>query len=393
MGHSPSVMDRAKTQIVLDHPFFASILLRYPLKAREDIKTLAVSNRGVIYYNPKFVESLSVPQAVFGLCHEVMHVVCQHATRLHGRKQRVWNIAGDAVINDTLKAARIGEPIENIVDMPGSKDRTTDAVYDDLLKQEPPPPDNPKPGDNDGSGGNQGGSGDDRNDGIGDDIIEEGGPLTESEARELEAEAKVCIAQAQQAAKSRGRMPGALAAFVNTILDSRVPWFDILERHMVAFTKGDYSWSRPNRRYVSAGIYLPSVGRIPRMGEVVIVGDISGSVSQPELAHFGGHIARIIEQCVPEKVHMLYVDTRVQRHDTFGPDDEVKIDFYSGGGTHMPAAFDYCAKEGIVPEVMVFLTDGETDYGQPPGYPVIWCISSDRYIASHGETVPFRVEV
>ena len=377
-------LDKAKAQIVLDHPFFASILLRRPLIKRDDIPTLAVDAKGRIYYNETFLESLTVPQIVWGLCHEVGHVIGQHASRVGHRNQRKWNYAGDAWINDTLTDARVGDPIPNTVNMPGSKDDTVENIYDKL-------PD----GDNNGGGGGSGGS-DDSNTpgGTGEDIIygdgQNGGkPLTADEVREVEGQIKVEIAEAAQAAKMRGKLPGKLAEIVADLLDVKTPWYEILERHCTARVQQGLSWRRPNKRF--ADVYLPSTDKLPQMGELVVQIDVSGSISRTELAYYNGHLSRIVEQCRPAKVHAVYVDTDVRRHDEFDCGEEVKLEFFSGGGTDMPAGFDYLAEQGIEPDVFVCLTDGYTGFGQDPGYPVVWCISSDVE-APWGENVHFEME-
>jgi len=367
-------LDRAKTALCLDHPFFASILMKRKLTPREDIPTAAVDQRGQLYYNPKFVESLSVPELVFLLAHEVGHVIGQHAARRGARHAKKWNIAGDAWINDILSAAGVGQFIEGGVDMPGSKDKTTDQIYNEL-------PDQP-----DGGGGGEGGPG-----GIGDDLLEEGSPLRPDEADRIDAETRVEIAQAAQAAKMQGKMPAALQKIIAELIDVHTPWYDILERHMTAFSKGDYSWARPNRRFIGQGHYLPSTGSVAKMGDIVVQVDVSGSISQQEVAHYNGHLKRIIEQCHPERVHLLYTDTRVCKHEVFEAGEEFGIEFYSGGGTHMPAGFDFLAAEGIEPEVFVCLTDGYTSWAEAPDFPVIWCISTD-VVAPYGETVHFELE-
>lgn len=377
---APTKLDRAKTALVLDHPFFASILMKRGMIARNDIPTAAVDQRGQIYYNPKFIEGLSVPQCVFLLAHEVGHVIGQHASRRGARHAGKWNIAGDAWINDMLKAAGVGEFIDGGVDMPGSKDDTVDNIYNKLPDQ------------NGGKGGKGNGGGDGNQQGpggIGDDLIEEGSPLSEDEMNRIDAETRVEIAQAAQAAKMQGKLPAALQKIIADLIDPGTPWFDILERYMVSFTRGDYSWSRPNRRY-APDYYLPSTGSVAQMGEVVVQVDVSGSISQLELNHYNGHLKRIIEQCNPERVHVLYTDTRVARHVVFERGEEFGLEFYSGGGTHMPAGFDFLAHEGITPEVFVCLTDGYTDFGSDPGYPVIWCISSNVQ-APWGENVHFEL--
>jgi predicted metal-dependent peptidase len=128
------------------------------------------------------------------------------------------------------------------------------------------------------------------------------------------------------------------------------------------------------------------------MGEVVIQVDVSGSISKSELDHYNGHLKRIVEQCSPEVVHVLYTDTEVKRHDVFERGEEFALEFYSGGGTDMEAGFDYLAQEGIDPEVFICLTDGYMSWNasSAPSYPVVWCISSD-VTAPYGENVKFSL--
>lgn len=377
MANQVSKIDKAKAQIVLDHPFFASILLKKQLKADSSIPTLCVDARGNISYNEKFIDGLTVPQVVWALCHEIGHVIGQHAVRRKHRDAFKWNYAGDAWINDMLDDAGVGQRIDGTVNIEGSKDKTTETIYDTL-------PDQPK-----GKNGQGDGDGDQWDNGLGHDIKDE--DLTESEIKEIEANAKVEIAQAAQAAKARGKLSGKLAEIVADIINVKTPWYEILERYMTSKTQQDYTWTRPNRRFIGLDLYLPSMGTEPSMGEVVLQIDISGSVSKREIDYYNGHVSRIMKTCNPSKVHVIYTDTSVQHHEVFDQGQEVKLSFYSGGGTHMPAGFDYCAEHGIEPEVFVCLTDGYTDFGEQPDYPVVWCISSEVQ-APFGENVHFEME-
>lgn len=364
-------MDKAKVAIVSQHPFFASILLKRKLIIDKTIPTAAVDQRGQIYYNPDFTDKLSVDQLVFLLCHEVGHVIGQHSLRRGTRHAKKWNIAGDAWINDILQQSSVGQFIDGGVNMPGSKDETVDAIYNKLPDM---PPDGPGPG------------------GLGDDLIERGAPMSEEEANRIDAETRVEVAQAAQAAKAQGKFSGKLAEIVADLIDPGTPWYDILERYMVAFTKGDYSWARPNRRFAPTH-YLPSVGKTAHCGEVVIQVDVSGSISKRELDYYNGHMQRILELCQPERIHVLYTDTGVLRHDVFEQGEEFALTFYSGGGTDMEAGFDYLDKHGISPEVFVCLTDGYTSFNpaNTPAYPVVWCISTDVK-APYGENINFNTE-
>jgi predicted metal-dependent peptidase len=126
-------LDRAKAQIVMDYPFFSSILFKRGLQEDRTIPTLAVPLKGAIKYNPEFIEGLPVPQIVWGLCHEVGHVIAQHAIRRKHRDPKKWNYAGDAWINDMLDDCKVGERIPDCVDMPGSKDKTTETSMTSYL--------------------------------------------------------------------------------------------------------------------------------------------------------------------------------------------------------------------------------------------------------------------
>lgn len=369
-------LDKAKAQIVMDHPFFATMLLKRSIVIDPAVKTLEVDARGTIYANQQFIDSLSVPQLVWGLCHEIGHVMAQHAVRKGSRNHKKWNYAGDAWINDMLSQCKVGDPIPKTVDMPGSYGKTTEKIYDEL-------PD----GDDGDSGGDPGG--DQWDNGLGQDVRYT--DLTEGEIKEIEAGIKVEIAQAAQAAKAKGKLTGKLAEFVADFLAVKTPWYDIVERHFTDLVSQEMSWLRPNRRFIANKMYLPSMARTPGMGEVVFQVDVSGSVSRTELAYYNGHVARFVEQCNPTKVHVLYVDTEVKRYDVFEQGEEVKLGYFSGGGTHMPAGFDFINEQGIDPDVFLCLTDGYTDFGEPPEFPVIWCISSG-VTATHGETVHFEME-
>lgn len=370
-------LDRAKVLITMEYPFFASLLLQRELIEDESIPTLGVDARGQIYYNPRFVERLDEQQLVFGLCHEIGHVIGMHAARVGTRDRKRWNIASDAWINDMLKAAQIGKWIEGCVDMPGSKYRFVDDIYNEI-------PDNYGQS-NGGEGGGAGG-------GLGEDILERGEPLSKDEIQSIEARIRVEVAQAAQVAKMADKMPNELAKFVADIIDPGTPWYEILERHMTSLTRGEYSWRRPNKRMLQYA-YLPSVGTVAKMGDIAIQVDVSGSISKVELDHYNGHMKRIIEQCSPERVHVLYTDTRVVKHEVFEAGEEVELHFYSGGGTDMEAGFHYLEHESIEPEVFVCLTDGYTTFreGAEPDYPVVWCISSNVQ-APYGENVHFKLE-
>ena len=233
-------ISRAKTQIVLQQPFWAVLLLKRELILDYATPTASINRRSQIRVNPKWAQKFSVAQLMFLLCHEVGHEVFDHINRRAHRDAGRWNRAGDAVINDTLKSCNIGEFIDGGVDMPGSMNKTTDAIYAELPEDE--------------GGGGPGGTGS--------DLDDSGDPITPDEIEAATSMMKVEIAQAATAAKMAGKMTSELEKIVHSLLAVKTPWQDILERHMVQCVKSDYTWARPNRRFISMGHYLPSAGQV-----------------------------------------------------------------------------------------------------------------------------------
>jgi predicted metal-dependent peptidase len=102
-------IQKARTALLLDHPFFGSLLFR--LKGRECRSIPTMATDGVsLYYNPEFVDTLNSATLSGVLAHEVMHPALQHHLRRSGRDLRRWNEACDYAINPLLLEAGLSLP-------------------------------------------------------------------------------------------------------------------------------------------------------------------------------------------------------------------------------------------------------------------------------------------
>ncbi len=343
-----------------DQAFYACLIMETPRVFDQSVGT-ACMGRTTMTINPHFVNSLPRQQVVFLLAHELMHKVLHHIGRLGSRNPRAANVAMDAVINDILVAGKVGEMIPNGISQPGARGSTWEQLY-----QEPP----------DGDDGHGQGDGDY---GIGDDI--DTTPMSPAESKEMEQEVRIAVNNAARAAKARGVASSGLARLIDEIIAAETPWQDKLRHLLTQLTKGDYTWARPNRRFISGGLYLPSIGQIPTMGTAVIALDTSGSISQQVLTGFLAEINKIMEDIIPEKVQLIYFDHEAYVGEQFGPDDYPitmgDIKPQGGGGTSF---VDALAKaEEFEPDVCVVLTDGYGDQEscEPAPFPVVWA-STDK---------------
>lgn len=359
---------KAKASLVFSHPFVAAIALNMPLELDENMKHLASTNGKHIKINPVQVEErkLTDEQLQFLIAHECFHPMLEHNFRRNGRNPKKWNIAGDFVINQLLHDEKIGKFIPGgclDASIYAAGKGTTDGIYAIL----------PDGKDDDGDIG-----------GIGNDI--EDGEGSPAELEQLAAEWRVTVAQAAQAAKMMGKLSANMQRFVDETLRPKIDWRDVLRRFMTKAKTDTRSFARPNRRFLSQGLYLPSVSG-EALGDIVIAVDCSGSISSSEVNAFAAEMRGIKEDSNPSSVHVVYFTDRVNAVESFSRDDTLSIAPNFTGGTAFSPIFQEVDARALEPVACVVLTDlCCDDFGPAPEYPVLW-VSNGMDKAAWGEVV------
>lgn len=108
-------MQKARTTLLLDHPFFGTLLFRLGARLCNSIKTMA-TNGVSLFFNPDFVDTLNAAELAGVLAHEVMHPALQHHTRRGDRDPQRWNMACDYAINPMLLDAGLTLPKDVLLD-------------------------------------------------------------------------------------------------------------------------------------------------------------------------------------------------------------------------------------------------------------------------------------
>ena len=108
-------IQKARTALLLDHPFFGSLLFRLGGRASKSIQTMATDGVS-LFYNPAFVDTLNAAELAGVLAHEVMHPALQHHTRRGDRDRKRWNMACDYAINPLLLDAGIALPKDVLIE-------------------------------------------------------------------------------------------------------------------------------------------------------------------------------------------------------------------------------------------------------------------------------------
>ncbi|MDR2233872.1 MAG: VWA-like domain-containing protein [Tannerella sp.] len=374
-----SNIEKAKTSLVLSQPFFATIALG--LKYVEDINEKTASTNGIILkYNPDYINGMTVEETVGLLAHEVLHIVNLHHLRREGRDTELWNKACDYAINGLLnnkfKLPKNGLYNNRYDNM------NAETIYADLQSNQS---DNNGNGDNEGTGTGDG-TPDNKPQAHDFGRIEDAPANTPEEKRQMEIETMGKIVQAVMAGKNAGNIPGGIEQMVEAYLYPKIDWKTQLRHLMSEITTNDYTWSKPNRRYIYRGIYLPTL-ESPEIGKTVVAIDTSGSIDDDMLSDFYTEMKEISES-VKLPVTVIYCDCDIRSVSEL---EDKPVYPVGRGGTDIIPVFRYI--EEHIPEckVLVYFTDGLfNDFPDEPGYTTIWAITKNqKFKPPFGETVLF----
>lgn len=356
--NASELIKRAKVQLILNHPFYATLALSVKYVEEPGIKTADIDGK-VLRYNPTWIEAQNVEKTKGLIAHEVMHVALLHPFRRNGRNPKKWNRACDYAINQLLVDANFVLPSGGCID---SQYRGMSA--EEIYKRLPDEPEDSDP-DADGDPGGDGGVRDPQAD-------------TQQEMHEKEMDAKQVIAQAVLAGKQQGKMPGHLSQLIEEASEPIVNWKEILNSFLTEIIKSDYNFSHPSKRYLTQGLFLPSLRSVEK-GNFVLIIDTSISVDNDLLKDFGGEMQTILAS-VAQNLTVYHVDTKVQAIEEYENDDELNLIAKGRGGTDFRPAFDHMRENGIDCAACIYFTDGLcNDFPDEPDFPVLWAIYNNKY--------------
>jgi predicted metal-dependent peptidase len=417
---------KARLSLALDrrYRFYASLLMGLAVVEDPTCNTFWVDGISM-GYNPAYVDTLDDEEIKGVLAHETMHPALGHPFRMAGRDPEVGNHAADYAINPYVVASGLKLPKGVLLDP--KYDGSLEENYARLMRereqqqhqqrqqsaqrqsesnsgkgqgndQGQPDPNGKQQGQSDpGQGapqsgnaqstGWQGGSPQSNFDpGCG-----EVRPYPGKTPMEAEARWKVAVLQAAKVAQMVGEAPGWLKGMLEGYADPSVDWRSLLQRFAQDASATDYTYARPNRRYLHMGLYLPSFHE-PAVQDAVFVRDSSGSVWSEIQRQFDAEIVNVFETLRPARLVVMDCDTRVTQVQIFERGDTIDLrPVCGGGGTSFVAPFIRVGEEGINPAFLVYLTDMAGTFPQgDPGYPVLWASTTPlrkARPAPFGETI------
>jgi hypothetical protein len=335
-----------------------------------------------------------------------LRLAAQHHCRRGERNQGTWDRAGEFTVTPILKNAK-NDKGQDIFSLPKDalysqqyENKEAEAIYKMLKEiedQNQPPQNQPQqqPGPGQGSGkgkgkgkpqpGNDPGQGPPQPDPAGGEVRDlpgkDGQAATEAEKEQGRQDWKIATQQAAKIAKSCGKLPGELLRLVDDILEPVIDWKEALRQFVDRVSRNDYSWRRPNSRYMAQGVILPTLynQELPPMIGAI---DLSGSVSQEEANQELTEFDDILNQ-YPTDLTILPFNTQVKTADikTFTREDRpLRMEVKAGGGTAYSPIFKWINENMSDPPCcVIILTDMECqDFGPEPEYPVFWINTGKR---------------
>lgn len=341
-----------------------------------------------VRYNPGFVEAHmpTDPELRFLVLHEATHKGYRHMLtwrKLHEENPQLANLAADHFVNLHLQDTDDGEgfikmPKLGVQPDPKYRGWSVAMIYQDLKQQQ----------EQNGSGA---GEGMDEHDWDGNEA--NGDPAKEAEqANEIQRAIRQGeILRRKLAGKGAGGEDGVFDDLLNPKLDWRKLLREFVTEHCAG--RDESSWRRPNRRYLSQDVYMPTmVGTT--ITRLAIGIDTSGSVfNSPEMTQFVAELTRIIEDVKPQMVDVIYWDSEVAGHQTFedGQFAVSNLAIKGGGGTDGSVLFKYLDEKRIRPDAIVQFTDGYVGDWGSTDIPTLWAITSPSIAAPFGTSVHLEV--
>ena len=409
MAEHEEKMAAARAAALFKAPYFSSVIYGFVFHPIEGIRTMLVTAKMVLGYDPAWAVEATVDELAADIVHEVHHFMRKHFERaVNIQDPELFNLAGDLAINPDMRAGGWklatgpkGAVYPAMYDLPEGK--STEEYYE-LLKQQKAegggsgkkklPGDPSDDGEGAGSGKEKGGICRGHCGGIGGSSDHEtqlnAAPDLGRDVAEMKGIEMRAINDIKQHAERHGRgsVPASMLEWIAKFDDTpHVRWQDELAS-ILRDTTGrlqaggdDFSMRRPSKRSFLRGILRP--GMVEHLPEVAVIRDSSGSMGAKQLRDAAREAYGIMQALGIDEVWFADADTEISVpwRRVGGQFFRELSERHGGGGTDFRQPIESALKLSPRPDLLVYVTDGDgtTTKMPPPNVVVVWCIVPSYY--------------
>jgi len=195
------------------------------------------------------------------------------------------------------------------------------------------------------------------------------------------------LSAAIESARGQGKLPSTLERGLCKLLTPQIDWRDQLPVMVSKRLGADFStWDTLDNELMIRGYGAPSKAKYG-CGTVVFATDSSGSIDQKTCDMFNTEGVGLMEQARPRQLIYIQCDARVQEYVEIDDASDLIRPIKGGGGTNFRPVFERIQREGIEPDILIYLTDLEGTFPhEAPPYPVIWATIVD-HTAPFGDVI------
>jgi len=353
MTNKLTTIDKLYIKVFLSNNggLLGSILSSLKIEMKDDLPTLARVFEDKMQLHTERFPLLSQAQQTTVLLHELWHIALLHIPRGIGKYSNVWNRACDVRINNDLIKAGHSMPEgedEGVHDLDVDEPTklSEEELYELYLQETP----------------------------------EEarGSPNSLDDSTQEKCEQHVALTQRALLGCDGSTQDDATASIrrhISLLTHKPLPWHRILYEHLQDSLVDEVTWTRPNRRYLASGMYLPARNCSPNPIEhLAIYIDTSGSVRDSDVAVFIHEIKSIVDTLAIDRCSIHTFNISIEQ--SFELQDDPNLNRLKGyGGTNLQCAVNHMVT--INPDVAVVFSDLE-DFPPNPieGLPPIFWIKT-----------------
>ena len=403
-------LDKFLVKLQLEEPFFCKVLRRVTKVRTESIPTAGVLAKDgdiKLWWNPKFLASLTPKQVIGLLKHECYHLVFEHTTTRRYDPHVVWNYGADLAINSLIPEDELpegglipGKAFESLTEEQLAK-MTAEQVnrfnilsakiasfpkgeagewyFARLMEDEETKDALTKPVNGDETGEGEGGTGSGLPGSM--DDHEGWGEMTDEEREIAKGKIRQAVEEAVKECDKKGQwgsVSSEARGKIREAISKEIPWEMILKQFVGMTRRSNRSTSRMRLNKKYPGIH--SGHKRGYTSSIAVYIDQSGSVSNDELALLFGELRNLAKNTEFVTYHF---DTEV--------DESSETTWRSGktpeahrtrcGGTCFKAPTVHANKNKHRFDGYLILTDG---YAPDPGHSRLkrgWVVTTDGAIA------------